>query len=164
MKKKDIKTGGHYTARVSGNIVTVRVDKIRDYTGWGGTYQRTVYDVTNLKTGRKTTFRSAQRFRCEAGMAARAKAAGINRQPGVTSTTEAQRFFEAEARAVAEDAEDLRRENPQDIVDVLPGTRERPTMLLHYPVEENPDPAIGDLRIIDGKRHFWDGGNWGEMR
>lgn len=63
MKKAEIKVGGLYTARVSGNFVTVRVDKIRV----GTSFDRdcTYYDVTNLKTGRKTTFRSAAKFRSE---------------------------------------------------------------------------------------------------
>ena len=67
MKKSQIKVGGHYLARVSRNLVTVRVDAIRERSG-GGTYPGSIsggtsYDVTNLKTGRKTTFRSAQKFR-----------------------------------------------------------------------------------------------------
>lgn len=62
MKKAEISVGGHYLARVSGTITTVRVDDIRER------YDHrdqvcTVYDVTNLKTGRKTTFRSAAKFR-----------------------------------------------------------------------------------------------------
>lgn len=63
MKKNEIKVGGLYTARVGGRYATVRVDAIRDQSGW----QRdcTVYDVTNLDTGRKTTFRSAAKFRNE---------------------------------------------------------------------------------------------------
>jgi hypothetical protein len=62
MKAADIKQGGRYTAKISGRIVTVRVDAIRsrDYYLSG---MRTVYDVTNLSTGRRTTFRSAARFR-----------------------------------------------------------------------------------------------------
>lgn len=72
MKKAEIRVGGHYTARVSGKYVTVRVDAIRQIDEG---YRReplttkspviTVYDVTNLATGRKTTFRSAAKFRSE---------------------------------------------------------------------------------------------------
>lgn len=65
MKKSEIKVGGHYAARVSGNFVTVRVDEIakRESNVYrkGGTY----YVVTNLKTGRKLTFKSAMKFRRE---------------------------------------------------------------------------------------------------
>jgi hypothetical protein len=64
MKKSEIRVGGLYKAKVSGKLVTVRVDGIRE---WGapsvGTGTR--YDVTNLSTGRGTTFRSAQKFRGE---------------------------------------------------------------------------------------------------
>ena len=65
MKKNEIKVGGLYLAKVSGKITTVRVDAIRKggFTSGGS---QTAYDVTNLKTGRKTTFRSAAKFRCEA--------------------------------------------------------------------------------------------------
>ena len=65
MRKNEIKVGGHYLANVSGQLVTVRVDKIRDNPGgFGSTVGRgSLYDVTNLTTGRKTTFRSAAKFR-----------------------------------------------------------------------------------------------------
>ena len=61
MKKSEIKVGGHYVAKVSDKLVTVRVDAIRkaEYPTSGSAR----YDVTNLSTGRKTTFRSAMKFR-----------------------------------------------------------------------------------------------------
>ena len=65
MKKAEIKQGGLYIAKVSGRITTVRVDTIRERSDWRGN-TTTVYDVTNLKTGRKTTFKSAAKFRCVA--------------------------------------------------------------------------------------------------
>ena len=73
MKKNEIKKGGKYIAKVSGNLVTVRVDEIRetrrsgryDYSGKVTYRDVVVYDVTNLKTGRRTTFKSAQKFRRE---------------------------------------------------------------------------------------------------
>lgn len=61
MKQKQIEVGGRYVARVSGNFVTVRVDAIRE--SFSRDKSQTVYDVTNLKTKRKLTFRSAQKFR-----------------------------------------------------------------------------------------------------
>lgn len=64
MKKSEIKVGGHYTAKVSNKIVTVRVDSIRERDGYKK--METVYNVTNLTTGRTTTFRSAAKFRSEA--------------------------------------------------------------------------------------------------
>lgn len=68
MKKSEIEVGGKYTAKVSGRIVTVRVDVIRDNgmrLKYGGRSSISVtrYDVTNLTTGRMTTFRSAAKFR-----------------------------------------------------------------------------------------------------
>lgn len=63
MKKSEIKVGGHYQAKVSGRLVTVRVDAIRERTGYGSSRDRTVFDVTNLTTNRKTTFESAMKFR-----------------------------------------------------------------------------------------------------
>lgn len=69
MKKNEIKVGGHYSAKVGGRVVTVRVDKIGD-DDIGLAHGKTVchglyYDVTNLATGRRTTFRSAAKFRSE---------------------------------------------------------------------------------------------------
>jgi hypothetical protein len=58
MKANEITKGGHYRMKVNGTVQTVRVDEIRkNYAG------RTVYDVTNLATGRKTMARSAAKFR-----------------------------------------------------------------------------------------------------
>ena len=65
MKKSEINVGGHYLAKVSGALVTVRVDGIVDH-GSDSISERkgsVTYDVTNLKTKRKTIFRSAQKFR-----------------------------------------------------------------------------------------------------
>lgn len=64
MKRAEIKVGGKYQARVSGNFVTVQVDAIRKRRGFADR-EETVYDVTNLRTGRKITFRSAAKFRKE---------------------------------------------------------------------------------------------------
>lgn len=66
MKKSEIKVGGHYRAKVNDKVVTVRVDAVRD----GGSdrvggSRMARYDVTNLSTGRKTTFRSAMKFLSE---------------------------------------------------------------------------------------------------
>jgi hypothetical protein len=61
MKAKYIQQGEKYLAKVSGRIVTVRVDNITE--NFEG---KARYNVTNLSTGRRTQFRSAQRFRCVA--------------------------------------------------------------------------------------------------
>jgi DNA helicase II / ATP-dependent DNA helicase PcrA len=64
MKKKEIEVGGTYTAKVSGRLTTVRVTDIRTRQGYGANRRdTTVFDVTNLATGRKTTFASAAKFR-----------------------------------------------------------------------------------------------------
>ena len=71
MKKREIKLGGIYTAKVSGKLTIVRVDQIREesqcrnvITGRISRYPSiTAYDVTNLTTNRKITFRSAAKFR-----------------------------------------------------------------------------------------------------
>lgn len=73
-KKADVAVGDVWIAKVSGRLTRVRVDAIREdgtgrhkgYTldGKGKGYaQATRYVVTNLATGRTTTFRSAVKFR-----------------------------------------------------------------------------------------------------
>lgn len=73
MKKSEIKVGGLYQSKVNGQIVTVRVDAI-DYIGDGfrvgghgrrGRGNTLAYRITNLATGRKLTFKSAAKFKCE---------------------------------------------------------------------------------------------------
>jgi len=63
MKAINIEVGKIYIAKVSNKLVKVRVDAIRreDYRFFSK--PKTFYDVTNLSTGRKTTFRSAGKFR-----------------------------------------------------------------------------------------------------
>jgi hypothetical protein len=68
VKKNEIKVGDTYIAKVSGTTTVVRVDAVRERGGYRSVASRrrvnasTSYDVTNLATGRKTVFRSAQRF------------------------------------------------------------------------------------------------------
>lgn len=64
MRAADVRVGGTYTARVGGRFTTVRIDRIIDQTTWRGK-ACTTYAVTNLATGRETTFRSAAKFRSE---------------------------------------------------------------------------------------------------
>jgi len=61
MKKSEIRVGGCYIAKINNKLTTVRVDTLREQSHNSRT--TTVYDVTNLTTGRSTTFRSAARFR-----------------------------------------------------------------------------------------------------
>ena len=66
MKKSEIKAGHKYVAKVSNKLTTVRVDEIEQTEDWVTTRkEKTVYHVTNTATGRKTTFKSAAKFRRE---------------------------------------------------------------------------------------------------
>ncbi len=88
MLKNQIRVGGLYKAKVSGNVVTVRVDLIRDegdaFHGRHAYYSKMRYDVTNLATGRKTTFKSAAKFRSAVSLSewtpldGRGKACGVD--------------------------------------------------------------------------------------
>ena len=65
MKKNEIKVGGHYTAKVSSKLTVVSVDRIDERMNRYSGRIMTVYYVTNLRTGRRTSFRSASKFRSE---------------------------------------------------------------------------------------------------
>lgn len=71
MKAGEIKVGHTYKARVSGNLVDVRVDSVQVKEGFTRRYShkasalRTEYHVTNLNTNRKLIFKSAAKFRYE---------------------------------------------------------------------------------------------------
>ncbi len=54
MKKADVKVGTVYSAKVSGNIAPVRIDRENPRGGWDG---------TNLKTKKAVRIKSAQRLR-----------------------------------------------------------------------------------------------------
>jgi len=54
MKKHEIEIGSVYVAKVSGRIVTVRIDGESPYGGWDG---------TNMSTRRSIRIRSAARLR-----------------------------------------------------------------------------------------------------
>ena len=54
MKKADVSFGTIYMARVSGNLVKVRLDAESPYGGWL---------ATNLDTGRQVRIRTAARLR-----------------------------------------------------------------------------------------------------
>lgn len=57
MKKRDVQLGKVYIAKVSGNLVRVRIDDENPIGGWDG---------TNLATGRSIRIRTAARLRHEA--------------------------------------------------------------------------------------------------
>lgn len=54
MRKNEVQIGGVYTAKVSGAIARVRIDRESQYGGWV---------ATNLCTMRQIRIRSAQRLR-----------------------------------------------------------------------------------------------------
>jgi hypothetical protein len=75
MRKGEIKIGEVYIAKVSGKLTHVKVDSIDTVKKYGRKHgldgkrpsvEATVYRVTNLKTGRHVTFRSAAKFRLPA--------------------------------------------------------------------------------------------------
>mgnify|MGYP001600192200 CR=1 FL=1 len=53
MKKAEVEIRGVYVAKVSGQLVTVRLERESPYGGW---------DATNLATGRAVRIRSAARL------------------------------------------------------------------------------------------------------
>jgi hypothetical protein len=71
MKQSEIQVGHYYLAKASDRVVPCRVDAVRERPGYRSptTSHRvnagTSYDVTDMTTGRKTTFRSAAKFRRE---------------------------------------------------------------------------------------------------
>ena len=58
MKKAEVKIGGKYYANVSGNRCEIQIDAEKPRGGW---------DATNLATGKKILFKSAQRLLGEVG-------------------------------------------------------------------------------------------------
>lgn len=58
MKKKDVEIGRHYTAKVSGHFVAIRIDAEDPLGGW---------TATNTVTGRTIKIRTAGRLRGYAG-------------------------------------------------------------------------------------------------
>src|SRR5688500_12221460 len=70
MKKAEIEVGSLYVAKVNGRLTTVRVDAIRERESFGRGRATTSYQVTNQRTGRKTMFRSAAKFRSRAATTA----------------------------------------------------------------------------------------------
>lgn len=68
MRQTNVTVGGCYEAKVSGRVVTVRVDRIEDWPGhrYVGAFKAKGgkrYHGTNLATGRPVAFKSARKFR-----------------------------------------------------------------------------------------------------
>jgi len=80
MKQADVEIGAHYTARISGNLVTVRIDRERQgKTTANGKSRHGGWDATNLVTNKKVHIKSAAKLRGKArgpkGASAKAVAA-----------------------------------------------------------------------------------------
>ena len=65
MKLSEIEIGGRYLAKVSGQLVTVRVVELREVppASWSRSGWRTLIGAVNEATGRRITIRSPQRLR-----------------------------------------------------------------------------------------------------
>ncbi|HEV3341105.1 MAG TPA: hypothetical protein VG125_12135 [Pirellulales bacterium] len=68
MKAKEIHVGGVYLAKVSGDVVPVRVKALRDRYDLKGRC-RVEYICTNTRTGREIVVKSPLRFRREVAKA-----------------------------------------------------------------------------------------------
>ncbi len=78
MKKADVKVGATYRAKVSNNVVEVRIDAESPHGGW---------DATNLATGKKVRIKTSQRLRAAVG--ATAAPAAKDADKGATPAPEA---------------------------------------------------------------------------
>lgn len=65
MKKDEVKVGGFYLAKVSGKLVTVRIDSTHSKGGW---------NATNTRTGKRIRIKSARRLRGAVKSSAKAEA------------------------------------------------------------------------------------------
>ena len=64
MKRSDIEIGGRYTAKVSGRLVTVRIDcDLGTAMGFGKCERHQGYDAVNLSTGKTVGIKTAARLR-----------------------------------------------------------------------------------------------------
>lgn len=147
MKKSEIKVGGLYVAKVGNNITTVRVDAIREVEGrtigtsyWAKTtHATTMYDVTNVKTGRKTTFRSAMKFR------------HVSRQGTISDQTIQNRVAQIEAKYSTEQgATEAERQEAQDLVEITPETtKEERTDLLASELAADRSKLIEEMGGVE---------------
>ena len=79
MNKSDVKVGGVYSAKVSGNVVPVRIDRENPRGGWDG---------TNLKTKKSVRIKSAQRLRGKSSTSPGKKTAKVRRLDCAESETD----------------------------------------------------------------------------
>ena len=64
MLKKDVKVGAVYSAKVSGNLTTVKITGFSEYVGYRG-LKRNSWKAVNLATGREVLIKSAAKLRTE---------------------------------------------------------------------------------------------------
>ena len=63
MKRSEVEIGGRYTAKVSGRLVTVRIDcDMGMPMGFGKCKQHQGYDAVNLDTGKTVHIKTAARL------------------------------------------------------------------------------------------------------
>ncbi len=135
MKANDIKVGGLYRALVNGVVTVVRVTEIITDTSYVGKPQKVVrYNVTNTKTGRKTVFRSAAKFREPVDTNDALVAAGTKmvQQAKVDAATLAGKTSTISAFAAAMKAETFARPvdtAPHVVVDAKAGTGKTTTCI-----------------------------------
>jgi hypothetical protein len=89
MLHKDIKVDHYYRAKVNNRVVTVRVEQIED------AYRGYRYMVMNMLTRRRTSFRSAQKFRSECSV----NGHSLDRPVKAVSAKDVKKMFEAKDRA-----------------------------------------------------------------
>jgi hypothetical protein len=95
MKKNEVKVGGQYIAKVSGQLAQVRIDRENPHGGW---------DATNVATKKPVRIKSAQRLRAEAGVSkaeVKAAKAAVAAQVGAGAKPAAESAKDAKATAAA---------------------------------------------------------------
>lgn len=159
MKAKDVKAGRVYEARVGGNLVPVRLDKVREVTKYRGhgVTDGSAFDVTNLKTGRKTTFRSAAKLRRELTQAqvdvllGKAPAAKpTNKFTGDASEAKAivDRIISSRPESATTTAPSSPSSPPHVIVEAMAGTGKTTTLVAGLQVLMGNPPTDAKGRVI----------------
>lgn len=142
MLERDVKVGGHYLAAVSGVKTVVRLDAFRTVPGTKPA--RKQFSVTNLRTGRKTAFRSAAKFQRAATPAEVAAAGAGPEAAAARSPYPAQTDLTGRVRAISSS-------DPKavavDAVEAPADAAADPTPAAGSPTstggEQRPDPTPG---------------------
>jgi hypothetical protein len=145
MRAKDIVVGRVYIAKVNGQLRKVRVDRI----GFSSTTDRKTYDVTNLATGRKVTFRSAAKFRGEVKV-------GPVPKDDYKNTTHYEMLSDEDRKTY--DME-VQQQRDKEEIDYGPFNSERtPTTVIARTMVVKPADEVlnGDPRILAEMRQLYD--------